>query len=316
MSIEAIKWAVEYAPPMPSQLVATLTGLAYHADKQGHGAYPSVPRLAAFACKDKRSVQRDLKQLRELKFIRLGDQSLAAHLPLGKRPEVYDLAMERTVHGGRAAADEVTQASRVTLASSRRRGGRQKPSSDGESEPGRGDADVTGDVHVTGDAGVADGVTSTSQKGRRPRHPNLKDEPSVEPKDFCSPPEAESDSAPALFVVPAIETGPAPADTFDEFWAAYPNKVGKRHAHKAYAAAIKRGATAEQLLTATHAHAAHWRADKTGKKWIPHPTTWLNGDRYDDELPDAAETLAATGTDGGPWHNPNDQSIYDTGWHE
>lgn len=315
MSIEAIKWAVEYAPPMPSQLVATLTGLAYHADKQGRGAYPSVPRLAAFACKDKRSVQRDLKQLRELMFIRLGDQSLAAHLPPGKRPEVYDLAMDRTVHGGRAAADEVTQASRVTLASSRRRGGRQKPSPGEESEPLRGDADVTGDVDVTGDAGVADGVTSTSRKGRRPRHPNLKDQPSYEPKDSCSPPEAESDSAPGLFVVPALQTAPAatPNSGFDEFWTAYPKKVDKGHGRKAYTAAIKRGITAATLLAAAHAHAAHHHTLRTPKQYIPNPATWLNGERYDDELP-TAETLAATGTDGrsySPYSNPPNQDAYD-----
>jgi hypothetical protein len=188
VSIEAMKWAVEFAPPMPSQLVTTLTGLAYHADKRGRGAYPSVPRLSAIACKDKRSVQRDLKQLRELGLIRLGDQSLASHLPAGKRPEVYDLAMERTVKGGRASSDEVTSTSRVALASSRRRGGRKKPQSDATPAPFRGDADVTGDIDVTGDVGVADGVTSTSLKGWRGRHPNLKDEPSVEPKDSAAQP--------------------------------------------------------------------------------------------------------------------------------
>jgi hypothetical protein len=318
VSIEAVKWAVEYAPPMPSQLVATLTGLAYHADKQGRGAYPSVPRLAAYACKDKRSVQRDLKQLRELDLIRLGDQSLAAHLPAGKRPEVYDLAIERTVPGGRAADDEVTSTSRVTLASSRRRGGRKKPTSDTFSSPSWGDVDVTGDVGVTGDVDVADGVTSTSQKGWRGRHPNLKEEPSVEPKDSCPPPEAASDSTPGLFAVPDPGEPPAPAadNSFDTFWAHYPRKEGKVHARKAYAAAIKRGMTADKLLAALQIHIANWQAKRKGKEFIPHPTTWLNGERYNDELPSIAESLAPTGTDGhpGPWRNYEDQDIYDRGW--
>jgi hypothetical protein len=162
-------WALEKAPPMPAQLVATLSGLARHADKKGRGTYPSVARLAAYACKAERSVQRDLKQLRELGFIRLGDQSKAAHLPEGKRPEVYDLALERVVPGGRAGSDEVTLTSRVALASSRRRGGKKKTSSEDVSSDLTGDVDVRGDVDVTGDAGVADGVTSTSQEGRRPR---------------------------------------------------------------------------------------------------------------------------------------------------
>jgi hypothetical protein len=45
VSTEAMDWALEKAPPMPAQLVATLTGLARHADKKGRGTYPSVARL-------------------------------------------------------------------------------------------------------------------------------------------------------------------------------------------------------------------------------------------------------------------------------
>lgn len=189
-----MKWAIEMAPPMPAQLVATLTGLAYHADKHGRGAFPSVARLAAYTCKSERSVQRDLKDLRKLGLIRFGDQSKAAHLPPGKRPDVYDLAMERTVPKGRAGDDEVTLASRVTLASSRRRGGRKKPSSDAMTSDLTGDAHVTGDADVRGDAHVADGVTPTSQEGRRPRHPNQKIEPKEEPS-YHSPEPNSSEQA-------------------------------------------------------------------------------------------------------------------------
>lgn len=172
MSQKAFTWAIKYAPPMPPQHLATLLGLAEHADQQGRGAYPSIATLAAYTCKSERSVQRDIKALLELNLIRLGNQSLANQLPAGKRPEVYDLAMERVVPGGRAGADEVTQASRVTLTSSRARGGRKKPRSDEFSHSETGDAHVTPDAHVTGDAHVADGVTPTSPEGRRPRHPN------------------------------------------------------------------------------------------------------------------------------------------------
>jgi DNA-binding transcriptional ArsR family regulator len=141
-------WALEFAPPMPAQLVSTLAGLARHADKHGRGAYPSVGRLAAYACKDPRTVRRDLKKLRELGLIRLGDQSKTLHLPRDRRPEVYDLAVERTVPGGREGRDEGTQESARTLASSRRRGGKQKPKSDAM----RGDAHVRPDADVTPDS--------------------------------------------------------------------------------------------------------------------------------------------------------------------
>lgn len=130
MSTEALKWAIELAPPMPAQLVATLAGLANHADTKGRGAYPSLAKLAAYACKAERSVRRDLRQLQELGLIRPGDPNRTLHLPSDRRPEVYDLAMELTVPGGRAGADEGTLTSARTLASARARGGKKKPSSD------------------------------------------------------------------------------------------------------------------------------------------------------------------------------------------
>ncbi|MFF6781394.1 helix-turn-helix domain-containing protein [Streptomyces sp. NPDC012510] len=175
MSLEATVWALKYAPPMPPQLLGTLFGLADHADKHGRGAYPSVRTLAAYACKSERSVQRDLKELLKLGLIRDGNQSEADHIPQERRPHVYDLAMESTVPGGRAGDDAVTQASRVTLASSRARG-KRKPagqhevgvtSTSGVTPTSPPDAHVTSGVTPTsewGDVHVATGVTSTSPK--------------------------------------------------------------------------------------------------------------------------------------------------------
>jgi hypothetical protein len=160
---------------MPPQLLGTLFGLADHADKQGRSAYPSVRTLAAYACKAERSVQRDLKELIKLGLIRDGDQSAASHIPQERRPHVYDLAIEITVPGGRAGDDGVTQASRVTLTSSRARGGRKAAARHevGVTPTSGGDAHVTPDAHDTpgvtptsewGDAHVAGGVTPTSPK--------------------------------------------------------------------------------------------------------------------------------------------------------
>lgn len=175
MSIEAINWATEFAPPLPSQLLPTLTALAKHADRDGTGAYPSVPRLAALACKSERSVRRDLRQLEELKLIRKGDQRLVQHLPADKRPEVYDLALDRTVPKGRAGDDEETRTSARTLVSSRERGRAareaKKASSDDTSDSERGDVDVRGDADVRADVDVQSGGTWTSAATGRGRPP-------------------------------------------------------------------------------------------------------------------------------------------------
>lgn len=118
---------------MPSQLVATLVGLAEHADSRGQGAYPSVPTLAAYACKDPRSIRRDLGALEKLGLIREGDQSKAAHLPGDKRPKVYDLAVELVAPGGsRSGKGEESKEAVREMTSSRRRGGRSKSAERGD----------------------------------------------------------------------------------------------------------------------------------------------------------------------------------------
>jgi hypothetical protein len=72
---------------------------------------------------------------------------------------------------------------------------------------------------------------------------------------------------------------------FAEFWAAYPRKVGKRNAERAWASAAKRGMPPlPELLAKLEALKAspQWRKD--GGQFIPHPATWLNRDGWDDEV--------------------------------
>lgn len=70
---------------------------------------------------------------------------------------------------------------------------------------------------------------------------------------------------------------------FAQFWEAYPSKVGKPVAEKAYAKALKRipGPDPPAVLLAAIGRA------RTSRKWldgiIPNPSTWLNQDRWLDE---------------------------------
>jgi Helix-turn-helix domain len=96
MSYQAIGWVLRDAPGVQAQWVGVLMGLAEHADKHGRGSYPSAATLAEYARKSERQVRYDLEHLTDARLIRPGDQSLAAQLPVNRRPVVYDLAMERT----------------------------------------------------------------------------------------------------------------------------------------------------------------------------------------------------------------------------
>ena len=67
---------------------------------------------------------------------------------------------------------------------------------------------------------------------------------------------------------------------FDEFWQAYPRREGKQAAKKAFVKAC------EQVKPAVVvAGAVRFGTDPNlpPKQFIPHPTTWLNAGRWDDE---------------------------------
>ena len=67
---------------------------------------------------------------------------------------------------------------------------------------------------------------------------------------------------------------------FEEWWQAYPRKVGKPIARKAYGAALRK-ASAGELLTAARAFAAARAGEDP--TYTPHPTTWLRHERWNDQ---------------------------------
>jgi|APSaa5957512535_1039671.scaffolds.fasta_scaffold72512_2 hypothetical protein len=67
---------------------------------------------------------------------------------------------------------------------------------------------------------------------------------------------------------------------FDEFWEVYPRKQAKGSALKAYANAVKRAAPDEVLAGCRRYARAKANEEK---KFIAHPATWLNADRWLDE---------------------------------
>ena len=73
-------------------------------------------------------------------------------------------------------------------------------------------------------------------------------------------------------------------DRFDEFWTAYPKKVGKEAARKAYAKIRPTLALHDCILAAIalQAQSAQWQ--KQNGQFIPNPATWLNQGRWDDEV--------------------------------
>lgn len=70
---------------------------------------------------------------------------------------------------------------------------------------------------------------------------------------------------------------------FDAFWSAYPNKVGKDAARKAFAKRKPDDQLLAEMLQALEVHKQSDGWTKDGGRYIPHPTTWLNQGRWQDE---------------------------------
>ena len=75
---------------------------------------------------------------------------------------------------------------------------------------------------------------------------------------------------------------------FEEFWGVYPRRVSKRAALKAFESALERSSFDE-----IQAGVIRYANDKNlpPVEFIPHPSTWLNGDRWlDGALPERQRT--------------------------
>lgn len=71
---------------------------------------------------------------------------------------------------------------------------------------------------------------------------------------------------------------------FAEFWNAYPTKVGKQPARKAF---DKVKVPVKTLVDAIERQKCSSQWSKDGGQYIPNPATWLNQQRWEDVLPEA-----------------------------
>lgn len=71
---------------------------------------------------------------------------------------------------------------------------------------------------------------------------------------------------------------------FEAFWKEYPRKVGKGKAKESFEKAIKSGVTLEVLISAVKQQRESIQWQKGGGQFVPHPATWLNQQRWEDEV--------------------------------
>ena len=100
----------------------------------------------------------------------------------------------------------------------------------------------------------------------------------IEGLEKDSPPAADNPLTPAVVGATSI----ARLAGFEEFWTAYPRKVGKGAARKAWPKALKSAGDYRRIVASAVAFALDPNREAA---FTPHPATWLNAERWDDETP-------------------------------
>jgi len=82
---------------------------------------------------------------------------------------------------------------------------------------------------------------------------------------------------------PVIKPSKSSDPLFVEFWKAYPRKTNKDFAEKVFAKLKVDDVLLTKMIQAIHVQNRSVWKDKE-QQYIPHPSTWLNGKRWEDEV--------------------------------
>jgi hypothetical protein len=74
------------------------------------------------------------------------------------------------------------------------------------------------------------------------------------------------------------------SDDFEKFWAAYPRKTAKKNAVRAWQKLKPDEPTLDTVLNAIENQKKSEQWQRDGGQYIPHPATWLNQCRWEDEI--------------------------------
>jgi hypothetical protein len=92
-------------------------------------------------------------------------------------------------------------------------------------------------------------------------------------------------------LIPDTPKAPKGDGLFEEFWSAYPRKAGKDYARKAFARRKVNREMLAEMIGAIEAQKASVQWQRDGGQFIPYPSTWLNGGRWQDEADSAPDNV-------------------------
>lgn len=222
--------------------------LAEYLNRQTGDAYPSIDTLAAALHVDRRSVQRAIEKLVACGYLEVTDRRGGRTNTSHYRPKLAGEPVQIAERG--APTPPFPDAKRGASGSEK------------------------GGVRV--------------REGRRPRRPNLLNEPTDEPKESAALRAASRAGAREAQGFSGLEAkarnglDPAMAEAFASFWSTYPRKEGRRKAELAFAKILASGkATVDELIHGVVRFALAQRGQE--QRYIPLPVNWLRDERWRDE---------------------------------
>ncbi len=144
-----------------------------------------------------------------------------------------------------------------------------------------------------------------TERGRTPSLPNL-----TQPNQHNQTKPNQHNPTLPNQTKPSAASAESLEQTFAAFWNEYPRKVGKTKCFDVWKKLKPSAELVEKIMAAVMAQkqTAQWQKD--GGAYIPHPTTWLNQGRWDDEVPEVRHQ------EGGQNGRTSQDQPATTGFHE
>lgn len=148
-------------------------------------------------------------------------------------------------------------------------------------------------AQVNRDRALCEKQRKNGQKGGRPKQTQEKaEETQANPTEIQTKPNRNPDETqtnPDETQQETEKTAETPKESalerrFNEFWAAYPKKQAKGAAFKTWKRLKPSQELTDKMIAAIEAQKRSEQWMTEGGRFIPNPATWLNGERWEDEI--------------------------------
>jgi hypothetical protein len=149
-------------------------------------------------------------------------------------------------------------------------------------------------------------LTENGKKGGRPKSKNNQQKPNETNGNQLEPNESHKVKE-SNVKESKIKENNVIQQRFERFWSAYPRHVAKQEAMKRFEKLNPSDDLLETMLKAIEKQKGSEQWTKDNGQYIPHPSTWLNQSRWEDELPAAGTSGKIVNAQGYSQRNYEDE---------